>query len=288
MLRGAGGVALLALLLPARKTRCVTPYQVERQHLLPTHRVPVVVKTPLLIALGVYLAGGRFDSPAVGLTMVFASALWAILYAINEATDLQQEKGLPVQHRALVWLTLLCCSLCFGAFFVSSLLAPLLMAMTVGQLVYCVPPVRLKRYWWVALLLSGTLNPACRLLCGAIWGTHAIPPLAYATFLSLHLGAAIRSRLLLRERDRKLGYHVAPPHLEWLGWGATLIGLACAYVLCLQGVFPRLFLLFCALATAFALYAWFGNPTNIARLRKAWISFAFLALIAVALLWLQK
>ncbi len=288
IVRRAGSVARTTLLLPARNPSRATPLWAEWQQLLPGHRVPVVVKTPLLIALGVYLAGGRFNSPGIEWTMLFSSVLWIVLYAVNEATDLNQEKGLLVQRQTMPWLTLLCFCLCFIAILVSPLLALLLLVMTVGQLAYCAPPVRLKRYWWAALLLSGTLNPACRLLCGAIWGAHTIPPLAYATFLSLHLGAAIRSRVLLRERDRKLGYHVAPAHLEWLGWGATLTGLACAYLLCLQNIFPRLFLIFCVLATVFALYAWFGNPTNIARLRKAWMGFALLALIVMALLWLQK
>src|SRR5579871_5261800 len=66
------------------------------RQLLPTHRLSVVAKTPVLVALGLFLAGGRFVWGTVGWTLVLAAALWGVLYALNEAYDLAYEDGYEV------------------------------------------------------------------------------------------------------------------------------------------------------------------------------------------------
>ena len=256
--------------------------------LLPAHRLPVIAKTPIMVALGVYMAGGQFNQSGVTATMVVTAALWTTLYAINEATDLMQEHQMLVSRKIRLLLLTLCGSACIAAGLLSLKVGALCLLMMLGQLAYCMPPARLKRHWWAVLLLSGMLNPVLRLECGALWGTHSISALAYLVFVSLHLGASIRSRALLRERDRKLAYRVAPPHTEWAGMACTGVGLLGAYGLCWQGVLPRVFLLFVSVATVFSLYAWSGRVTNVSRLRQGWLWFAILALVAFALLYLNR
>jgi hypothetical protein len=251
------------------------------RQLLPSYRLTVIAKTPMMIALGLYMAGSHLSSPGTVATMVLASLLWGALYAVNESTDLLLEKNFWMEPRAQQALLALPLLICLLAAWVSPLLGVLFLLMTVGQLAYCVPPVRLKRHWWAILILSGTINPMLRLLCGAIWGVVPISPLTYGVFVCLHLGATIRSRVLLRDRDRGFGYRVAPPRLEVAGILCSALGLAGAYWLCWQGTLPRVFALFILIATVFACYAWSGRATNLTQLRQGWLWFAILSLFAL-------
>jgi hypothetical protein len=256
---------------------------------LPLHRLPVIAKTPLLILVGVYVAGGRFESRPVLLSMLLCAGLWISLYALNEATDLEGEQGYWVERATKAWLFLLCCGACAAGCALSWRLGLLMTLMAAGQMIYCVPPLRLKRYWWAVLLLSGIMNPILRLECGAMWGTRAIPAFAYAVFICLHLGASMRSRSLLRRRDAKLGYHTAPRQLEWAGIACTSLGLAGACVLIYQGVLPPFCAVFIAFAVAFAFYAWAGpNGADISRLRRGWLLFALLGLLTLAAMLVQR
>ncbi len=256
--------------------------------LLPAHRLPVIAKTPIMVALGVYMAGGQFNQPGVGLTMIVTAALWTILYAINEATDLMHEHQMLVARKMRLLLLTSCGVVCASAGCLSLKLGGLCLLMALGQLAYCMPPIRGKRYWWAVLLLSGMLNPILRLECGALWGTHSVTALGYLVFVSLHLGASTRSRVLLRERDRKLGYRIAPPRAEWAGMACTGTGLLGAYGLCWQGVLPREFLLLVTVATLFSIFAWSNKVTNVSRLRQGWLWFAILALVAFAQMYLNR
>lgn len=252
------------------------------RQILPPHRISVTAKTPILVALGVHLTGGGFDTPGVWLTMALAAALWFSLYALNEALDLTWEQGLTVDSRRMALLYALPPALCCAAMTISSALFWCFALMAAGQAAYCVRPVRLKRYWWAILVLSGVLNPLLRLQCGALWGSHGIPVAAGLTLVSLHLGATIRARVLLRDRDLGFSYRVAPAHAEWVGMGFTLLGLAGCVILWYQGSIPRLFAPFVALGVAFSLYAWSGRIQSISRLRQGWMWFAVFSLLALA------
>ena len=255
---------------------------------MPSHRLPVIAKTPFLVMLGYYLAGGTFEGSAIYVTMLLVSSLWALLYMLNEAYDLEIETHGAVSPQTQRVLIGLCLVICIVSAWFSPPLALLQSLMLIGQLIYCQPPLRIKRFWWAAPLLSGLLNPALRIFCGAMWGSHPIAPLAIATCLLIHLGASIRSRVLLRERDRRFGYRIAPPKLEWLGILCTAGGLVSGYLLCRNQLVPTPFIIFCPIATLFAGYAWFGNTASIARLRKAWLIFALLSLLAMGLLWFHR
>lgn len=266
----------------------VAANQATWRELLPAHRLPVIAKTPLMVAVGVYMTGGTFSSWGVTLTMLVTAGLWTVLYALNEATDLSKEHHAVVPESAWRVLFGACAVVCAIAFWLSPKVGGLCLTMALGQMAYCVPPIRLKRHWWAVLLLSGMLNPILRLECGAVWGTHSISALAYFVFVTLHLGASIRSRALLRERDHKFGYRIAPPRAEWAGMVCTGVGLLGAYALCRQGILPHTFVLFVTVAAIFSIYAWSGRVTNVSRLRQGWFWFAVLGLVAFALMYLNR
>ena len=184
------------------------------RQILPGHRLPVVSKTALLIALGVYLSGGTFRGATVGVTMLLGAALWFDLYILNEATDVICEQKMRVSGPILCSLFVVPLLLCAAAYRVFPSLALSFALMAASQFAYCVPPLRLKRYWWTIILLSGTLNPVLRLQCGVELGAHGLTPLVYAAFISVHIGAALRARVLLRERDGKFGYRPVPAGAE--------------------------------------------------------------------------
>ncbi len=270
-------VALSSYALAARR-------DAELRDLLPAHRLPVIAKTPILVALGAYFAHADFARRELWLTFGLSTLLWTILYALNEMTDVASEQGLYVSPQIQRVLYILPFLICAASLPLSLPLFACLLAMTLGQYAYCVPGVRLKRYWVTIVLLSGAINPLLRMECGAIWGTQQMPLLAGAVFVLLHLGATFRARTLQRERDSRLNYHTAPKFSDWLGPVCTALGLLGALVLCLQKILPHVFILYILIAAGFAVYAWSGRVHSMNTLRRGWIGFALLALVAVVIL----
>ncbi|HEV2472453.1 MAG TPA: hypothetical protein VGS41_07305 [Chthonomonadales bacterium] len=251
--------------------------------LLPTHRRTVVAKTPLLVALGSYLAGAR--SPRLLLvTMALAALLWTVLYALNEATDLREEQGLRISPG--VWLTIgfALAALSLVGALISTRLALLMTAMVLGQCLYCMPPARIKRRWWAFTLLSGAVNPILRVQCGAILGAAAIPAPAYIACVCLHVGASLKTRVMQRKRDRELGYSAAPAGAEPVGIVCTVLGFWHGAALCVDGALPRLLLAPAVAAAAWSVYAWSGKVTSMDGLRRGWLPFALLSLFCLGAL----
>ena len=247
---------------------------VHWSEVFPAHRLPVIAKTVLLVALGAWLSGVRLHPYPLGATIVLASVLWLGLYGINEYTDLTLERRLQPAPIGLAPAVVFVVVALLGSLWLPHLLTLLLLAMVAGQLLYCVPPARLKRWWFAVVLLSGIANPLLRLECGAIFGRHGIPISVVATILLLHVGATLRSRGLLRRRDAGFGYRVAPPIAEAAGKTFTALGLVGAWAVCLVGIIPHIFLTFVVAATFFAAYAWSGRELTVDRLRGGWIWFA--------------
>ena len=258
------------------------------RQILPGHRLPVVSKTALLIALGVYLSGGTFQGATVGVTMLLGALLWFDLYILNEATDLTCEEKMQVPRPVMALLFVIPFGLCIAAYCVFPSLALPFGLMVASQFAYCVPPLRLKRHWWAIILLSGTLNPVLRLQCGVELGVHGLTPLVYAAFISLHIGAALRARVLLRERDCKFGYRPVPAGAETAGKWFTLLGFLGAAELCRVGAFPPAFIPLFLAAAAFSVYAWSGRKNDLGRLRRGWLWFALLSFFALAALFAHR
>lgn len=252
--------------------------------LLPAHRLPVIAKTPFLVAMGAYLAHADFRRAELWLTFVLSALLWAALYVLNEMTDVMEEQQMYVPTSTQKVLYVLPVLICVMSASLSVPLCACLSAMTLGQYVYCVPAVRLKRYWFTILVLSGAINPLLRMECGAIWGTQAMPVLASSAAVLLHLGATFRARTLQRMRDRRLNYTVAPDFSDWLGPICTASGLLSMLVLCVQRILPPLFAGFILIAGVFSVYAWSGRVDSMAHLRRGWVGFAVLSLLALLVL----
>lgn len=261
--------------LPQNRT-----YATWRQ-LLPGHRMATVAKTPLLVAFGMYLSGGHFELQTVGVSMLLASLLWAFLYVFNESCDLTCEENYSVSAWTRIILFIIPLVISASGLLVSWQLFMLLMMMTIGQIAYCMQPFRLKRYWWVAPLLSGVVNPVLRMECGAIWGSHPVPAAAIVVLVSIHLSSAIRTRSLQRERDKRFGYLTAPQLSDKAGAFCMAVGLVGANCLCFQKVLPPYLAFATVPAIGFSAYAWSGKVKNMNQLRKGWTWFAVIALVVL-------
>lgn len=270
--------------LTAVRSESVSGRFISWKDVIPPHRLPVVSKTLVMVALGVYMTGGRFSDPLVWSAMALAAALWAALYTLNEATDIVAEQGgrvAPGMWAVLFGLPFL---LCLLALRVSAVLSLLLFLMFLGQWAYCAPPLRLKRHWWAILVLSGGVNPLLRVACGALWGTRELPLLVYLTIICLHIGATLRARLLQRDRDVRLAYSVVPLWSARIGRLCTILGFAGTYALCAQSILPPSFVFYITLSALFSLYAWSGRAKSMAQLRRGWVAFALIAVGIVAAL----
>jgi hypothetical protein len=252
------------------------------------HRLALVLKTPLLVAVGLFLSGASVSWREAGGSMALSAALWTALYALNEATDRALERGEEIGQGIFFALILLPWLITMAGIPLSPLLTVYMGLMTAGQIAYCLTPFRLKRYWWAVLILGGAVNPILRIQCGAMWGPHPISPSVYLTIIFLHLGAALRSRVLLRDRDRGFGYKVTPPFGEAAGKALTGAGLAGIPLLCAAGKLPLIFLLFWAIGCVYALYAWSEKITRRSQIRSKWPLFALFCVSAVAALLLAR
>jgi hypothetical protein len=231
----------------------------------------------MLVAIGAYLSGASLSTAGVAWTMALTSLLWTLLYALNEATDQTLEEN----DRAIarLWLPLFCgsLSLSVGAAFIATPLGAYTALMVLSQAVYCLPPLRLKRWWWGSVLLSGGVNAVLRVQCGALWGDGHPPWIAYLTVVALHLGASMRMRDLVRRLDRRRGYTPAPAWVGIVGRGSTAVGFAGIALATCWGVLPRELGIVALCGSLFAVYAWEKAPTDPDRLRKAWVLFSLAA-----------
>jgi hypothetical protein len=245
--------------------------------LLPLKRVSVIAKTPLLVAIGAYVSGASLGTPGVAWTMALTSLLWTLLYALNEATDQALEEGDRAMTR--LWLPLSCASVgvSVGASFIDPVLCPLSALMVMSQAAYCLPPVRLKRWWWGPVLLSGGVNAVLRIQCGVLWGSDHPSWIGYLTVVALHVGASVRMRDLVRGLDRRRGYAPAPEWVGIVGRGSTAVGVAGIAWLTYFTMLPREFGLVALCGSLFAFYAWQRAPADPEKLRKVWVLFSLAA-----------
>lgn len=254
------------------------------QRVFPIHRLANVAKTPLLVAVGLYAAGGRWETSTVGATLVLTALLWLLLYTLNESVDRVHEEGIAVPAGTLQVLAAGIAIVCTAAAFVSPLLGVFCVGMTFSQLAYCLSPMRWKRHRWGGILVSGAVNPMLRLLCGATWGPLPLPWTLLIVVVCIHLGTAIRSRTLLRARDSNLGYATLPETYSVPGVLFSAAGVAGVFLLAFQGVLPRVTLLFALIGLLYSIYMWGYRRVEIQQLRTNWIGFATLSIAATCVL----
>jgi hypothetical protein len=251
---------------------------------VPTDRLFLVMKTPLIMAGGAYLAGASFREGGLWLAMGLASVVWLLLYGLNESSDATCERGLVSAGRYQYWLLAVPLVLAASAAWISLGVAAYLLLMVAAQVAYSLPPLRGKRHWALVVLISGTINPLLRLQAGAVLGHHALPLLAYVSLVLLHVGGALRTRLLRKERDLRLGYRTVPAVVRPFGAGATILGLLGIGLMGRLGALPVLFAYYALGCLPFAVYVWSNRVPDVVVLRKAWFVLAVLALPALLLL----
>ncbi len=135
------------------------------------------------------------------------------------------------------------------------------------------------------MLLSGVINPLLRVECGAIFGKPVLPWLIYVTLVLVHVNGALRTRLLRKDRDTRLGYQTMPEAFRVVGHGGGRSRRCSAWLLmCVTGLFPKVFYPLVGMTALFLGYVWSGKVQDISSLRKAWLLCAPLALAVPFLL----
>ena len=243
----------------------------------------VLAKTPLIVMVGLYLSGGDPAAPEVWFTLLAATLTWATLYALNESADLEIETGQSADRTLKSALLALLAAIILASIFVSPQLAMIILAMVLVQLAYSLPGLRLKRYWWYVIATSGALNPLLRLECGVIWGHQALPLVCYLALVLVHLGGALQTRILRRERDRLLGYQIIPTDWKGISTIPMVTGILLVYGLCWQGTLPVVCVLFATAGLVFTIIS--QRITNMATLHKCWVIFAILSVVALIVMY---
>jgi len=134
----------------------------------------------------------------------------------------------------------------------------LLRCMIVMQLIYSVPPVRLKRFWWFPIIASGIVNPLLRVYYGASLGIHPVPTLLIVLITAAHLAGSIVTREFRRQRDADLGYQSMPEGVAVpvIGGLATLVAVVAGLGLVATELLPRSFIVWGCAALSFGLWYW--------------------------------
>ena len=184
----------------------------------------MVAKTALLVWLGAYFAGAGMSVKALEAALL-ASVLWLCLYVLNEVWDLILEQGHMASKLWTVMLVVAVAGVLLLSMRLSLQLSALLLLMTLAQLAYSLPMIRGKRHWWIVVLLSGVINPLLRVECGAIFGKPVLPWLIYVTLVLVHVNGALRTRLLRKDRDTRLGYRTMPEAFRLVGMAAAALGV---------------------------------------------------------------
>lgn len=242
----------------------------------PWYRTCAVAKTPALILFGVMASGGETRSSSTFATILLVSLLWLGLYELNEISDIacEQARSVPLWRWSSVSLWTL--GLCIAAYSLSTGLGTICTLMLVGQYLYSLPLLRMKRLWWYVVVVSGITNPLLRVACGAIHGQHSISPIAWATVVALHLGAALRTRTLQSSRDRELGYSTVPSLAACsMGVASCAIGLIGICVLTVIGVLPLWGFALAVMGGWVTALVWSPHRKDMDTLRKrGWLALA--------------
>ena len=148
--------------------------------------------------------------------------------------------------------------------------------------------MRLKRYWWAVLAVEWYDEPLFEAAMRSVVGNSCVfgavlyrlcqsAPGRIHSVAGVAAGAGPQIGLLYRAAPLGMGgyglYERWPVRRLW----ALLAGNIAPRIPSLSHV-----------ATVFSIYAWSGRVTNVSRLRQGWLWFAVLALVAFALLYLNR
>lgn len=151
----------------------------------------------LLVLTYAYFADIFINNPFEILGGLFlVSALWGALYSLNDLTDLEHDKNDAIKHtRPFIqehvekkWIILFCTVIITAVFCVSVLTLPIaftiiLLLMLINQIIYTVPPIRLKDTL-LAPFSSTATNSVLRMAsCAVLLGNVAIVPFSVYLFM---------------------------------------------------------------------------------------------------------
>ena len=151
----------------------------------------------LLVLTYAYFADAFISNPFEILEgLILVSALWGALYSLNDLTDIEedvkdsQKKSRPFiqEHIERKWIITFC-SVIIGVVFVVSILTlpmaftVIILLMLLNQLLYTVPPIRLKDTI-LAPFFSTATNSVLRMAsCAVLLGNIGIVPLSVYLFM---------------------------------------------------------------------------------------------------------
>jgi 4-hydroxybenzoate polyprenyltransferase len=128
--------------------------------------------------------------------LILVSALWGALYSLNDLTDIEndrkdkhkQERPFIQEHVDKKWIILFCTILIASVFIVSiATLVPaftiILGLMLLNQILYTVPPIRLKDTIFAPLFSTATNSILRMASCAVLLGNIFIVPLSVYIFI---------------------------------------------------------------------------------------------------------
>ena len=101
---------------------------------------PLSSKRPWLSRPAPICRALRLHSSGVLVAMASSTLLWALLYSLNEKTDLWLKSGFPVRRASIYFKLIASLGVCLLAGLFAPLLGTMLAIMVVGQAAYCLPP----------------------------------------------------------------------------------------------------------------------------------------------------
>jgi 4-hydroxybenzoate polyprenyltransferase len=147
--------------------------------------------------------------------------LWGGLYALNDWTDIEKDKAHPVKRKRPLpsgvvkpieglLLALGCIILAFaiGFFLVNTLFVICLGVMLINQLLYTIPPIKLKERPVLDLVSGSLVNPAFRFFSGwVLIMPHFNAPILFLLFiLGVQFGGYTLYRLSGKKIEKQLQY----------------------------------------------------------------------------------
>jgi len=175
--------------------------------------------------LAIYLANGAFVAAKFNIALFALGAisvicLWSGLYALNDWTDHKKDRLHEVKHHRPIpsgrispatglgfSIILIIISFWLGAQ-VSQLFLFILTAMLANQLLYTIPPIKLKERPVLDLVSGSLVNPFFRFYAGWILFVPAFnAPILYLVFiLGLQFGGYALYRLSSKSHEARLGH----------------------------------------------------------------------------------
>ncbi len=213
--------------------------------LIEAARPLILVKTLCLMLIGATYAQGRMPNFLTLLKgfLIIGPMLWGGLYILNDVTDINDDKCHPIKcERPLpsgraspLIFAVVAATLVGGALVLSCTINFWFLTcaafMTLKQMAYTLPPLRLKERFIVDILSGSMLNASLRFLSGwfLVSDSLAVPLLLLAAYECFQVSAFMVHRLYSNYEatlEHRLGYQSTVTKLSPHLFRALIIGLA--------------------------------------------------------------